>query len=153
MTLRALRSEHYSMMTPAFPSKSFTKLIKILILAARHDRNVVQNWPLIPSTLLRITRHPSSSSVISTLTNSPYLNMVLTSLVCNVSVDPATFTTRVALHCGPYATTRAKCVSLLDSGSPQTFIKESMWTHMKKTGAASDVCEVTTQPRVWGWFR
>ena len=28
-----------------------------------------------------------------------------------VSVDPATFTTRVALHCGPYATTPAKCVS------------------------------------------
>ena len=70
----------------------------------------------------------------------------------NVSVDPASFTTRVALHCGPYATTRAKCVSLLDSGSPQTFIKESMWTHMKKIGAASDVCEVTTQPRVWGGF-
>ena len=42
-----------------------------------------------------------------------------------VSVDPATFTTRVALHCGPSATTPAKCVSLLDSGSPQTFIRES----------------------------
>ena len=69
-----------------------------------------------------------------------------------VSVDPATFTTRVALHCGPYATTPAKCVSLLDSGSPQTFICESMWEHMKQVGAASDVCEITTQPRVWGGF-
>ena len=68
-----------------------------------------------------------------------------------VSVDPATFTTRVALHCGPSATTPAKCVSLLDSGSPQTFIRESMWEHMKQVGAASDVCEITTQPRVWGF--
>ena len=67
-----------------------------------------------------------------------------------VSVDPATFTTCVALHCGPSATTPAKCVSLLDSGSPQTFIRESMWEHMKQVGAASEVCEITTQPRVWG---
>ena len=27
-----------------------------------------------------------------------------------------------------------------------------MWEHMKQVGAASDVCEITTQPRVWGGF-
>ena len=69
-----------------------------------------------------------------------------------MSVDVATFTTRVALHCGPYATTSAKCVSLLDSGSPQVLIRESMWEQMKQIGEASAVCEFSTQPRVWGGF-
>ncbi|CAM9193709.1 unnamed protein product, partial [Sphacelaria rigidula] len=32
-----------------------------------------------------------------------------------VSVDPTNFTTRVAIHSGPNATTPTKCVSLLDS--------------------------------------
>lgn len=59
---------------------------------------------------------------------------------------------RVALHCGPYATTSPKCVSLLASGSLRFFSQEAVWECTERTGAATAACEITTAPRVSGGF-
>ena len=69
-----------------------------------------------------------------------------------VTVCNETYTTRVRVHSGPDARSTFGCIGLLDTGSPQTFIREDAWDKMKSIQAASLACESETQPRVWGGF-
>lgn len=76
-------------------------------------------------TFQRIARRLFSQSVPLTPINRPCLNVVPDLVGGKVPV-PVTFTTRVAIHCGPCAITPATCVYLLDGGCLHTFIRESM---------------------------
>ena len=44
------------------------------------------------------------------------------------------------------------CVALLDTGSPQTFIRGDVLDRMLLVGAASAACERPCNPRSWGGF-
>lgn len=54
---------------------------------------------------------------------------------CTLLVDSATYTTRVKLHGGPSATAQLSSVALLDSGSPASFINESVVQQMLDVNA------------------
>ena len=69
-----------------------------------------------------------------------------------VTVDDASFTTRVHIHSGPTATTTFPCVALLDTGSPQSFINEGAWRQLQTAGAGTPSSERVSTPRSWGGF-
>ena len=69
-----------------------------------------------------------------------------------VTVDDASFTTRIKIHSGPTATIRYRLITLLDTGSRQTFITAEVWARMKTCGAATTTCERHAAPRAWGGF-
>ena len=52
-------------------------------------------------------------------------------------VDSNSYTTRVKLHSGPTATAQHSCIALLDSGSPASFINETVVQQMLEAGALS----------------
>lgn len=67
-----------------------------------------------------------------------------------MTIDPASFTTRGLVNCGPSVHKRYLLAALLDSGSPRAFVQEAVWARTKRTGAATAACDVFTPPRVWG---
>jgi len=69
-----------------------------------------------------------------------------------ITVDDASFTTKVLVHSGPTATTRRELVALLDTGSPQSFITATAVEQLKASQAATDACERHSSPRSWGGF-
>ena len=69
-----------------------------------------------------------------------------------VSIDDASFTTRVGLHSGSCAIRQLMALAPPDSGSPQTFISASCWQEMLRTGAADDRCVSSVPPRTFGGF-
>ena len=48
--------------------------------------------------------------------------------------------------------TQFGCVTLLGTGSPQSFITRNAWEDVVRSGAATTVCETQTPPRSWGGF-
>ena len=70
-----------------------------------------------------------------------------------VSVNHDNFTTIVSIHGGQKATKGHKCVTLLDSGSPCSFVTQAAINEMLQKGAASaDMIAVNDKPRKWGGF-
>ena len=68
-----------------------------------------------------------------------------------VTVDDASFTTRVKIHAGP-AKSQYGCAALLDSGSPATFINSNAVGTLKAMGAISEACISHGNSRSWGGF-
>ena len=69
-----------------------------------------------------------------------------------ITVDDASFTTRMKVHSGHTTTTRYRLIAVLDTGSPQTFITAEAWARMKTCGGAANTCERHAAPRSWGGF-
>ena len=69
-----------------------------------------------------------------------------------VTMDDATFTTLLSLHSGVSATSRFNCRALLDTGSPQSFIRQGAFDQMVTLGAADASCVRSTTPRTWSGF-
>ena len=69
-----------------------------------------------------------------------------------ISLDDASFTTKIAIHSGAGVLAPFGCVALLDTGSPQTFIRQDVLDRMLTVGAASIACEEKCAPRSWGGF-
>ena len=62
-------------------------------------------------------------------------------------------TTKIAIHSGADAIATYRCVALLDTGSPQTFIRRDVLDRRLLVAAASAVCERPCSSRSWGGFR
>ena len=69
-----------------------------------------------------------------------------------VTLDDVNFTTDIAVHSGGDAIEPYRCTALLDTGSPQTFIRRDVLDRMLSVGAASWACERPSSPRSWGGF-
>ena len=68
------------------------------------------------------------------------------------TLDDTSFTTKIAVHNGPNALTSFCCVALLDTGSPQTFIRRDMLDSIFLVGGASISCKQKYAPLFWGGF-
>ena len=51
-----------------------------------------------------------------------------------ITLDDASFTTKIAVHSGANALVPVGCVALLDTGSPQTFIRRNVLNRMLSVG-------------------
>ena len=69
-----------------------------------------------------------------------------------ITLENASFTTKIAVHSGANALAPYGCVALLDTGSPHTFIRRDVLDRMLSVGAASVACEGNCAPRSWGGF-
>ena len=69
-----------------------------------------------------------------------------------VTLYDVSFTTKIAIHSGGDAIAPYRCVVLLDTGSPQTFIRRDVLDRMLLVGAASAACQRSCSPRSWGGF-
>ena len=69
-----------------------------------------------------------------------------------VSVDHSSFTTIVSIHGGRKATKKYKSVALLDSGSPSSFVTQTVIDEMLQRGAGSADMITSGKPRWWGGF-
>ena len=69
-----------------------------------------------------------------------------------VTLDDVSFTTKSAIHRGVGAITPYRCVALLDTGSPQTFIRRDVLDRMILVGTTSVACERPWNPRSWVSF-
>ena len=69
-----------------------------------------------------------------------------------ITLDDASFTTKIAVHSGANAVAPYGCLALLDTGSPQTVIRRDVLDRMLSVGAASVSCEPNCAPRSWGGF-
>ena len=54
------------------------------------------------------------------------------------------------MHSGTTASSVFDCVALLDTGSPQTFIRREVLEQMLAGGVAAVNCEQGSAPRSWG---
>ena len=64
-----------------------------------------------------------------------------------MTLDDVSFTTKVAINSGGDAIAPYRYVALLDTGSPQTFIRRDVLDRMLLVGAASAACERPCRPR------
>ena len=69
-----------------------------------------------------------------------------------VTLDDVSFTSKIAIHSGGDAMAPYRCAALLDTGSPQTFIRRDVLSRMLLVGTASAACEGPCSPRSWGGF-
>ena len=69
-----------------------------------------------------------------------------------VSVDHSSFTTIVSIHGGRKATQKYKSVALLDSGSPRSFVTQTVIDEMLRRGAGLANMITLGKPRWWGGF-
>ena len=69
-----------------------------------------------------------------------------------MTLDDVSFTTDRAVHSGEDAIAPYRCVALLDTGSPQIFIRRDVLDRVLTVGAASSACERPSSPRSWGGF-
>ena len=69
-----------------------------------------------------------------------------------ITLDQDSSTTKIAVHSGANALMHSGCVAILDTGSPQTFIRCDVWDSMLSVGAASVACERGCAPQSWGRF-
>ena len=67
-----------------------------------------------------------------------------------ITLDDASCTTKVAIHSGAGVLAPFGWVALLDTGSPQTFIRGDVLGRMLSVGAACIACEQKCTPRSWG---
>ena len=67
-------------------------------------------------------------------------------------INDASFTSKIAVHTGANALAPYGSVTLLDTGSPQTFIRCDVLDRMLSMGTASVACERKCAPRSWGGF-
>ena len=70
-----------------------------------------------------------------------------------ITLDDATFTTKIAVHSVAGVLAPLGCVTLLDTGSPQTFIRRDVLDRMQSVGAAFIASEQKCAPRSWGGGR
>ena len=90
-------------------------------------------------------------SLGSELTSS-FLPEVKDFVVGEVCLDRGHQTARIEVHAGPHARATVPAVALLDTGSPQSFISESVLQHMLKMGAMFPEDVSTTENRNWSGF-
>ena len=69
-----------------------------------------------------------------------------------VTMDNTTSTTLLSLHSGVSTTSRFNCRTLLNTGSPQSFIHQGVFDQMVAMGAADASCVRSTTPRTWSGF-
>ena len=69
-----------------------------------------------------------------------------------ITLVDASLTTKIAIHSGANALAPYGCVALLDTGSPQSFVRRDVLDRMLSVGAASVACERRCAPRSWGGF-
>ena len=69
-----------------------------------------------------------------------------------VIMDDVTFTTLPSLTSGAPATSQFRCRSLLDTGSPQSFIHQGAFEQILDIGAADESYVRPTPPRSWSAF-
>ena len=67
-----------------------------------------------------------------------------------VMLQDDSFTAKIAIHSGGDAIAPYRCVALLDTDSPKTFIRRDVVDRMLLVGAASVLCERCCSPRSWG---
>ena len=67
-----------------------------------------------------------------------------------ITLDDASFTTTITVHGGANALAPYCFVALLDTGSPQTFVKRDVLDRVLSVEAASVACEPRCAPRFWG---
>ena len=94
---------------------------------------------------------PEEQSMGSEVT-SAFLLEVVDFVVGDVCLNRRNQTARVKVHAGPNARTVVPAVALLDTGSPQSFILESVFQRMLKTGAIVPEDVSTTDNRTWSGF-
>ena len=70
-----------------------------------------------------------------------------------ITLDDASFTTKVAVQSGANALAPYGCVAVLDTGSPQTFVRRDVMDHMLSVEAAFVECERRCAPRSRGKCR
>ena len=63
-----------------------------------------------------------------------------------VTLDYVSFTIKTVIHIRGDAIAPYRCVALLDTGSPQTFIRRDVLDRMSLVGAASAACERPCSP-------
>ena len=69
-----------------------------------------------------------------------------------ITLDEASFATKIVVQSGANALTPFGCVTLLDTECPQTFIRRDVLDRMLSVRAASTACERKCAPRSWGGF-
>ena len=69
-----------------------------------------------------------------------------------ISADHSSFTTIVSIHGGRKATKKYKSVALLDSGSPSSFVTQTVIYEMLRRGAGLADMITLGKPRWWGGF-
>ena len=69
-----------------------------------------------------------------------------------ITLDDASFTTKIAVHSGGNAVAPYGCLALLETVSPQTVIRRNVLDRMLSVGAASVSCEPNCAHRSWGGF-
>ena len=90
---------------------------------------------------------------VGTVENNGYLHEYSPELTGGkVSMDHSSFTTTVSIHGGRKATKKYKSVALLDSGSPSSFVTQTVVDEMLRKGAASADMVTIGKPRRWGGF-
>ena len=69
-----------------------------------------------------------------------------------VTMDDVSFFTKLVIHSGGEAIAPYRCMALVDTGSPQIFIRRDVLDRMLLVAAASAACERPCSPRSWGGF-
>ena len=69
-----------------------------------------------------------------------------------ITLDDASFISKIAVYSGAGVLAPCGCVALLDTGSPQTFIRCDVLDRMLSVGATSIACEQKCAPRSCGGF-
>ena len=67
-----------------------------------------------------------------------------------VTLDDVSFTAKIAIHSGGDVIAPCRCVALLDTGSPKTFIRRDVLDRTLLVGADSAAYERRCSPRSWG---
>ena len=69
-----------------------------------------------------------------------------------MTLDDVLFTTEIAIHSGGDSIAPDIRTALLDTGSPQPFVRRDVLDRMLSVGVASSACERSSSPRSWGGF-
>ena len=69
-----------------------------------------------------------------------------------VTLDDVSFTTEIAIHSGGDAIAPYRCTALLDTGSPQSFIRRDLLDRIISVGTVSSACKRPSSLRSWGDF-
>ena len=69
-----------------------------------------------------------------------------------ISINDDSYTTKARIFSGATATSSMEVKTLLDSGSPCSFVTASTLKRLIASGCATRSCEVASSPRNWGGF-
>ena len=94
-----------------------------------------------------------NSRDVLTTTHGVDPSLALPTRTWPLTLDDASFTTKIAIHSGANVLAPFGCVVLLGTCSPQAFIRHDVLDRMLTVGEASVAYEQKCSPRSWGDFR